>query len=131
MSNTKTLNGKDAFLLSQSYGFPIEMTLELAKENGIDVDLIGYNEEMKKHQEVSRVGAEQKFKGGLADNSGATIKLHTASHLLNEALRRIVSKDIRQRGSNITTERLRFDFNIDRKLTDEEIKLVEDEVNKL
>lgn len=125
------LDGKNAFLLFQSYGFPIEMTLELAKEKNMTVDLDGYNEELKKHQELSRIGAEQKFKGGLADTSGETVKLHTASHLLNEALRRIVSKDIRQKGSNITPERLRFDFNLDRKLTDDEIKAVENEVNKI
>ncbi|MDD5133126.1 MAG: alanine--tRNA ligase-related protein [Candidatus Nanoarchaeia archaeon] len=127
----KNISGKDAFLLFQSYGFPLEMVQELAKEKGIDVDEKGFNKEFEKHQELSRVGAEKKFKGGLSEASEITAKLHTATHLLNEALRRILSKEIKQKGSNITPERLRFDFNFDRKLTDEEVKKVEDEVNKV
>jgi len=130
-SSGKKINGKDVFLLFQSYGFPIEMTQELANEKKIKVDVNGFNEEYKKHQELSRVGAEKKFKGGLSDASEETVKLHTATHLLNEALRKIVSKDIKQKGSNITTERLRFDFNFDRKLTAEEKQAVEDEVNRV
>jgi alanyl-tRNA synthetase len=125
------IDGKNAFLLFQSYGFPIEITKELGKENGIDVDEKGFEEEFKKHQNLSRSGAENKFKGGLIDISDQTVKLHTATHLLNEALRRVLKrKDIVQKGSNITPERLRFDFNFDRKLTQEEIKNVENLVNE-
>ena len=124
------VNGKDAFLLYQTYGFPIEMTRELAKENEMVVDEEGFEEELKKHQELSRTAAEGKFKSGLADHGEATTKLHTATHLLMAALR-IVLKDenIIQRGSNITPERLRLDFNFDRKLTKEEIRGIEDLVN--
>jgi alanyl-tRNA synthetase len=125
------IDAKSAFLLYQSYGFPIEMIEELASEKDRSVDRKGFDEEYKKHQELSRVGAEQKFKGGLSEASEITIKLHTATHLLNEALRKVVSSDIKQKGSNITPERLRFDFNFDRKLTPEEVKKVEDEVNRL
>jgi len=123
--------GKDCFLLFQSYGFPIEMTKEFAKEKNISIDEKAFDEEMKTHQELSRTAAEGKFKSGLADNSEATTRLHTATHLLNEALRRLVSNNIVQKGSNITAERLRFDFNFDRKLTPEELKKVEDEVNNV
>ncbi len=131
MIKTKTeLSGEEAFLLFQSYGFPIEITQELAKEKGIHVDVNGFDVAFKKHQELSRLSSEKKFKSGLADNSEQTTKLHTATHLLNEALRRVLSKDIRQKGSNITPERLRFDFNFHRKLTPEEIKQVEDLVNE-
>jgi len=126
----KLISGRDAFLLYQSYGFPIELTKELAKEKGMEIDEDGFDEEFKKHQKISRIGAEKKFKSGLADTSEQTTRLHTATHLLNEALRKIIDKNIEQRGSNITPERLRFDFNFDRKLTPEEIKKVEDEVNK-
>jgi len=126
-----SLDARTTFLLFQSYGFPIEMTLELAKEKGIVLDKEELNNEFKIHQEASKKGSEEKFKGGLSDSSNATVKLHTATHLLNEALRKIVSKDIKQKGSNITPDRLRFDFNFDRKLTEEEIKKVENEVNKV
>jgi alanyl-tRNA synthetase len=125
------ISGKTAFLLFQSFGFPVEMTIELAHENDLIVDTAGYKEEYEKHQEVSRVGAEKKFKGGLADHGVRTTRLHTATHLLNEALRKIIDPKIVQKGSNITAERLRFDFNFDRKLTDEEIKRVENEVNRV
>ncbi len=128
--NGTTISGEDAFLLFQSFGFPLEMTVEIATEKGLDVDTKKFNEQYEKHQELSRVGAEKKFKGGLADESDTTKKLHTATHLLNEALRQVISKDITQKGSNITPERLRFDFNFDRKLTNEEIKRVEDLVNE-
>lgn len=129
--NVKKIDGKNAFLLFQSFGFPIEMTKELGKEIGISVDEKEFEEEFKKHQKVSRAGAEKKFTSGLADTSEQTVKLHTATHLLNEALRRVLKKrDIIQKGSNITPERLRFDFNFDRKLTEREIKDVEDLVNK-
>ena len=127
----KMLTGKGTFLLFQSYGFPLEMTEELADEKGIKVDVEGYLAEFQKHQELSRKGAEQKFKGGLADLSSETVRLHTATHLLNEALRKVIDPKIKQRGSNITPERLRFDFSFDRKLTSEEVKKVEDEVNRV
>lgn len=130
MSNNKEISGKDAFLLFQSYGFPLEMTEELAKEKGIILDKEGFEKEFKKHQELSRVGAEKRFKGGLADSSEESKRLHTATHLLNEALRKVISKDIVQKGSNITPERLRFDFNFEGKLTEGEIKKVEDLVNQ-
>jgi alanyl-tRNA synthetase len=127
--NKKKIDGKDAFLLYQSYGFPIEITKELGIENNIHVDIDGFYKEFKNHQRLSRVGAEKKFGSGLADQSEQTVKLHTATHLLNEALRKVLKKDIIQRGSNITPERLRFDFNFDRKLTMKELKHVEDIVN--
>jgi alanyl-tRNA synthetase len=127
--NKKKIDGKDAFLLYQSFGFPIEITKELGKENGIFVDVDGFYEEFEKHQKVSRAGADKRFGSGLADKSEATVRLHTATHLLNEALRRVLGKDITQKGSNITQKRLRFDFNFDRKLTDQEIKDVEEIVN--
>ncbi len=124
------VNGKMAFDLFQSYGFPLEMTIELAKENGLVVDVDEFNEEMKKHQELSRAGAEQKFKGGLADTSEMSTKYHTATHLLLASLRQILGTDIVQKGSNITAERLRFDFNWPEKMTAEQIKAVEDLVNQ-
>jgi len=130
-AKNKKISGKDAFLLFQSFGFPFEITKELAKERGIEVDEEGFWKEYEKHKEISRKGAEKKFKGGLIDASEQTIKLHTATHLLNEALRRVLNRrDIVQKGSNITPERLRFDFNFERKLTEEEIKKVEDLVNE-
>ncbi len=124
------ISGKEAFLLFQSYGFPIEMTQELADERGAKVDLEEYNEEFKRHQDLSRTAGAGAFKSGLADDSEEVRKLHTATHLLNEALRVVLGKDVKQKGSNITAERLRFDFNFSRKLTSEEIKKVEDLVNK-
>jgi alanyl-tRNA synthetase len=126
------ISGESAFLLFQSYGFPLEMTRELAHEKGVKVDEISFEKEYKKHQELSRAGAEQRFKGGLSEASEITAKLHTATHILGEALRKVLKNpDIAQKGSNITPERLRYDFNFDRKLTKEEIKAVEDEVNKV
>lgn len=125
----KEINGEDAFLLYQSYGFPIEMTLELAREKNISVDVNSFNEEYKKHQELSKTLSAGKFKSGLADNSELTTRYHTATHLLNEALRKIISKEIKQKGSNINSERLRFDFNFDRALTKEELLKLENEVN--
>lgn len=125
------ITGKDAFILFSSYGFPLEMTEELAKERGLKINKKEFEKEFKKHQELSRAGAEKRFKGGLADSSEETKKLHTATHLLNEALKRVLKNNkIVQKGSNITPERLRFDFNFDRKLTEEEIKKVEEIVNK-
>jgi alanyl-tRNA synthetase len=126
----QSISAKDAFLLFQSYGFPIEITKELAMEKGMSVDEAGFNAELRKHQELSKQGAAQKFRGGLSSVSDDTAKLHTATHLLGEALRRIINKGIKQKGSNITPERLRFDFNLDRKMTDEEIKKVQDLVNE-
>ncbi len=131
VKQVRKIDGKNAFLLFQSFGFPIEMTKELAEESGISVDEKGFEEEFKKHQQISRVATEKKFKGGLSDASEQTIKLHTTTHLLNEALRRVLKKrDIVQKGSNITPERLRFDFNFDRKLTKDEIIAVEKVVNE-
>jgi len=122
--------GRDAFILYSSYGFPLELAMELAKEKGISIDVDKFNEEMKKHQELSRSGALQKFKGGLADaDDPIIIKYHTATHLLHQALCDILGDGIAQKGSNITKERLRFDFSFDRKMTDEEKVKVEDIVN--
>ncbi len=127
----KEIDCKDAFLLYQSYGFPIEMTEELAVERGKKIDKEGFEKECQIHQELSRTASAGQFKSGLADNSEATTKLHTATHLLAQALREVLKKpDLHQRGSNITAERARFDFNFDRKLTEEEIKKVEDIVNQ-
>jgi len=125
----KRIDGRDAFLLYQSFGFPIEITRELGRENNIYVDVDGFREEFEKHQQVSRASADKRFGSGLADTASETVKLHTATHLLNEALRRVLGKEIAQKGSNITQERLRFDFNFDRKLTDDEVKKVEELVN--
>ncbi len=121
--------GTDPFILATTYGFPIEVTEEIAKEKSITIDRADFNQKMKAHQDASRAGAEQKFKGGLANTSEQTTKLHTAHHLLLKALQEVVSPDMHQKGSNITEERLRIDFNFDRKLTDEEKKSVEDRVN--
>ncbi|MEN9625741.1 MAG: hypothetical protein RL557_69 [archaeon] len=126
----KKISGKDAFLLYQSYGFPFEMTRELAGEKKISVDEKEFYAEEKKHQELSRTASSGKFKSGLADHSEQTVRLHTATHLLNESLRKILGDEVKQRGSNITPERLRFDFSFPRKLTAEEIKKVEVLVNK-
>ncbi len=124
------MRGEDPFVLFTSYGFPIELTMELAKEQDRVVDIADFNNKMKAHQDLSRAGSEQKFKGGLANHNEATIKLHTAHHLLLAALQELISPEIKQRGSNITEERLRMDFNFDRKLTPEELKAVEDKVNE-
>jgi len=121
--------GEDPFILFTTYGFPIELTLELAKEKGREIDLEDFNKKLKEHQELSRTSSAGMFKGGLANHSEKTIRLHTAHHLLLAGLQEIVSKDIKQKGSNITEERLRIDFICDHKLTDEEKKKVEDWVN--
>ena len=131
MAARGNLSGEDAFLLFQSYGFPLEMTEELAQEKKVTVDVKTFYAEYEKHKALSRVGAEAKFKGGLADTSAIVIRMHTATHLLNEALRKVISTTIHQRGSNITPERLRFDFSFERKLTAEEVKKVEEEVNRI
>lgn len=126
----KEISCKESFLLYQSYGFPVEMIEEECKARKIKFSRKEFDEECKLHQELSRTAAEGKFKSGLADHSEATTKLHTASHLLLAAIRKIFNDDsIHQKGSNITPERLRFDFNFPRKLTDQEIKAIEDEVN--
>jgi len=126
----KLLPGKIVFDLFQSYGFPFEITKEIAKEEGLEVDEKDFQERFKKHQEISRVGAEKKF-GGLGKVIDYNmVKLHTATHLLHAALREILGEKVRQMGSDITPERLRFDFSFDRKLTKEEIKKVEDLVNQ-
>ncbi|MBD3159481.1 MAG: alanine--tRNA ligase [Candidatus Lokiarchaeota archaeon] len=130
LENTGTITGEDAALLYQSFGLPIEMTKELAAEEGIDIDMETFREEQKEHKEVSKAGAEEKFKGGLADHSEETTKLHTATHLLQAALRKVLGDKVKQNGSNITAERLRFDFTFPRKLTDEELKEVEQLVNE-
>ena len=128
--NKKEISCKDSFLLYQSYGFPIEMIEEECKVRKIKFSRKEFENECKIHQELSRTAAEGKFKSGLADNSEATTRLHTASHLLLAAIRKILKNNsISQKGSNINAERLRFDFNFPRKLTEEEIKLIENEVN--
>ena len=125
----KTINGKSAFRLFDTFGFPIEMTIEMAAERGLIVDKEGFDEAFKQHQELARSTSAGAFKGGLADGSEETVRLHTACHLLLAALRKMFGAGIEQKGSNITSERLRFDFNFDRKLTDEEVKEVEEFVN--
>ncbi len=125
----KVVSGKNAFNLYETYGFPLELTVEMAKEQGFEVDVEGFNAAYVKHQEQSRAGAEQKFKGGLADNSVETAKLHSATHLLQAALRKVLGDHVEQRGSNITAERLRFDFSHPDKVTPEQLKAAEDLVN--
>ena len=126
----KDIDGETAFHLYDTYGFPIELTVELAKEQNLNVDVDGFNKKFKAHQELSRTASKGKFKGGLAGDSVIETKYHTATHLLNAALKVVVGPETHQRGSNITLERLRFDFNCDHKLTDDEKKQVEDLVNK-
>ena len=119
-----------AFKLYDTYGFPIELTEELAKELNIKVDIDGFKDKFKEHQEKSRTASQGKFKGGLAGNSEIETRYHTATHLLNAALKKVINKDVHQKGSNITSERMRFDFSCDHKLTDEEKTKVEQLVNK-
>ncbi len=123
------IDGAMAFRLYDTYGFPIEMTLEMAKERGLKVDVDAFNKRFEEHQRRSHAGADHRFKGGLADQTEETARLHTATHLLLASLRRLLGDDIYQKGSNITAERLRFDFNFPRKLTKEELQQVEDMVN--
>ena len=127
----KTISGEKAFRLYDTFGFPIEFTQELAEEKGYQVDIEGFEQSFKKHQEKSKAGASQKFKGGLADNTEETAKLHTATHLLQAALRQVLGDEVTQRGSNITAERLRFDFTFSRKVTREELDKVESLVNEV
>jgi alanyl-tRNA synthetase len=129
-AQTGSISGTDASMLYQSFGFPFEITKELADERNVTVDEAGYKEEMKKHQDLSRAGAAQKFAGGLADHSEATVRLHTAHHLLLRALQMVLGPDVHQRGSNITAERLRIDFAYPQKMTDEQKKEVERIVNE-
>ena len=124
-----TLSGRTAFKLYDTYGFPLEFTEELAAEQGLAVDRAGYEEAFKKHQETSKQG-DATFKGGLADNTAATTRLHTATHLLHKALQTVLGPHATQKGSNITPERLRFDFSHPEKMTPEQVKQVEDIVNE-
>jgi alanyl-tRNA synthetase len=124
------ITGEQAFMLFTTYGFPFEMTMEIAQERGIQVDEASFREHMKKHQELSRAGSEQKFKGGLADHSEQTTRLHTAHHLLLKALQMVLGPEVKQRGSNITSERLRIDFSYGAKMTPEQIAEVEIIVNE-
>ncbi len=126
---SRVINGRIAFKLYDTYGFPIELTEELAAEHGFTVDNEGFDAAFQKHQEVSRAGAEQQFKGGMADHSDLTTALHTATHLLHQALRTVLGSHVGQKGSNITPERLRFDFTHDAPMTKEELQRVEDIVN--
>ncbi len=126
----KYIDAKTAFDLYQTYGFPIELTVELARERGYSVALTGFKKLLKEHQKLSQTSSAGMFKGGLANHEPKTIRLHTAHHLLLAGLKEIVSKDIKQRGSNINEERLRIDFLCDHKLEDVEKKKVEDWVNE-
>jgi len=125
-----TIPGRDAFKLYDTYGFPVEITREMAQEHGLKVDENAFMERFREHQKASQAGAEQRFKGGLADNSEQTAKLHTATHLLQAALRQVLGPEVQQKGSNITPERLRFDFTFGRRMTQEEIGEVERLVNE-
>ena len=125
-----TISGQDLFTLYETYGFPPEVTQDLAREAGLKVDTTEFDKLFKEHQEKSIMGSEQKFKGGLAGTGEQEVRYHTATHLLNAALKVILGKDVHQKGSNITPERMRFDFSCDHKLTDDEKKKVEDLVNE-
>ncbi|MEI6626983.1 MAG: alanine--tRNA ligase, partial [bacterium] len=129
MAKNNVISGKEAFKLFSTYGFPLEITEELAKEVNIQINTEEFWSEFKTHQDTSRAGAEQKFKGGLADDSETSAKMHTATHLMLAALRKVLGEHVFQKGSNITAERIRFDFSHDAKMTDEQKKQVEDLVN--
>ncbi len=126
----KVISGQDAFHLYDTFGFPLEFTLELAHEHGLEVDQKGFEAAFQKHQEISGAGAEQRFKGGLADTGEATARLHTATHLMHAALMKVLGAEVDQRGSNITADRLRFDFAFSRKVEPDELKEVERLVNE-
>ncbi len=130
ISSKGNISGADAFKLFSTNGFPIELTLDLAEEKGIDVDVDEYKVELSKHQDSSRSAAVGKFKGGLAGDSEMEIKYHTTTHLLNTALKRVLGDDVQQKGSNINPDRLRFDFSWGEKLTDEQKKEVENIINE-
>ncbi len=125
-----SVSGKDAFDLFQTFGFPLEMTEELALERGLTIDREMFRQEFTKHQDLSRAGAEKKFAGGLADHSDMSVRYHTATHLLHQALRKVLGEHVGQKGSNITPDRLRFDFSHAEKMTAEQLKLVADMVNE-
>ena len=127
----KIISGKNAFKLYDTYGLPIEVTMEMAEKEGFEVDKLGFEKAFEKHQELSRKGAEQEFKGGLADDSEKTAALHTATHILHEALRRVLGDHVAQKGSNITGERLRFDFSHPEKMNKDQIEKVENLVNDI
>ena len=128
--DNKDIDATTAFRLYDTYGFPIELTIELANERNINVDEEGFKEKFKAHQELSRTASAGQFKGGLSGNNEIETKYHTATHLLNAALKVVVNKDVHQKGSNITDERMRFDFSCDHKLSDEEKQKIEDLVNE-
>ncbi len=130
LEGTKVVPGRVVFKLYDTYGFPPEVTKDLAQENGMEIDMEEFEKLFKEHQEKSRQGSAQKFKGGLADQNEKTIAYHTATHLLHQALRTVLGDHVKQSGSNITEERLRFDFSHPQKMTKEEIKKVEDLVNE-
>ena len=123
------MTGEEAFNLLQSFGFPIELTLEIAKEKNVNVDTHTFNQLKEEHSNASRTASAGKFKGGLGGDGEMEIKYHTATHMLHQALREVLGESVEQKGSNITPERLRFDFSFDRKMTDEEKKQVEDIIN--
>ena len=129
-SGRKTIDAEAVFNLYETYGFPPEMTVELAKEHELEVELSDFEKLFKEHQEKSRKGVEQKFKGGLASTGEIETKYHTATHLLNAALKVVLGEHVHQKGSNITEERMRFDFSHGAKMTEEEKKKVEDLVNE-
>jgi alanyl-tRNA synthetase len=129
LEDTGTITGENAFLLFTSFGLPLEMTRDLAEEKGIVIDMKEFTKQFEEHREISRTATQGKFKGGLADHSEDITKLHTATHLLQAALRKVLGDSVQQNGSNITQERLRFDFTFPRKMTPEEIEQVENLVN--